>query len=167
VTATVTVPPDAGTCTVSGLTLKTHGPGGGGAGGCGAGGVGAGGCGVGGCGAGGVGAGDGGAGFGFGFGPGSGFGPGFGFGLGFGLGGGGLGSLPPVSGAASCVTLTVTEPILICPLRSPPAFGEICTSTDPLPVPDAPAAIVTKSPVDVALQAHDAPVETVMPNVAP
>jgi hypothetical protein len=114
-----------------------------------------------------------GAGDGFGLGVGAGLGAGLGAGVGFGSGAGpgfglGVGSgLLPVGSLASCVTLTVTAPILICALRSGSLFAGMRTSTTPLPVPDAPAAIETKPSVAVATQVHVEPVATLMLKVPP
>ena len=151
-TLNVAVPPSTGRVTRGGETSNAHAC-------CGGAGAGAG-----------FGAGDG---FGLGVGVGAGLGAGLGAGVGFGSGAGpgfglGVGSgLLPVGSVASCVTLTVTGPILICALRSGPLFEGMRTSTTPLPVPDAPAAIETNPSVAVATQAHVEPVATLTLKVPP
>lgn len=153
-TLNVAVPPSTGRVTRGGETSNAHAC-------CGGAGAGVG-----------FGAGDG---FGLGVGVGAGLGAGLGAGAGVGFGSGagpgfGLGAgcgLLPVGSVASCVTLTVTGPILIWALRSGPLFEGMRTSTMPLPVPDAPAAIETKLSVGVATQAHVEPVATSILKVPP
>ena len=61
-----------------------------------------------------------------------------------------------------CVTVTVCPATSIVPVLEPPLFAATPKVTLPLPVPLAPAVIVIHDAVLVAVQPHDAVVETVI-----
>ena len=62
--------------------------------------------------------------------------------------------------AAACVTVNVWPAMVSAPLQAPPVLAAMLRFTEPLPVPDAPEAMVIHATEFAVVQAHPAAVVT-------